>query len=149
MAACLLACNDTDTGSGKEVTDNAEKTVTRTADSLQYNQQKDSAIYFQFAKDSVSLTAKGFMRSSKEPIIGYLAVHRKAELNAQLVPLEKDMNIRFTQLILPDSTMDGPFGQQFRYKLVQKGMYKIIISANLMASGKTKGDFLVRIRVID
>lgn len=111
------------------------------------NEQKDSVIRFSFARDSSTLTAHGFIRSAKDHVTGYLAVDRKARLTASLVPETKDMNIRFTQLIMPDSTMDGPFGQQFNYDLVQKGMYKIIVSANNMADGKTKGDFLIRLAV--
>ncbi len=145
----LAACNNQDkkqaenpVASEPEKTGAGDKKI-----AAPVNEQTDSVIHFSFDRDSSSLTASGFIKSARDHITGYLPVDRKAQLTAWLIPKEKDMNIRFTQLIMPDSTMDGPFGTQFKYALQQKGMYKIIISANTMADGSTKGDFLIRLQV--
>jgi hypothetical protein len=149
---CLLAaCNNSSPVPEKtieqEPIDNTRKETTPVTDTLIANEQRDSTIIFRFERDSSSLTAKGTLHSADDHITGYLDVDRKATLSGQLIPQKNDMNIRFTQLIMPDSSMDGPFGKQLQYKLTQKGKYKIIISANNMAGGQTKGDFLVRLTV--
>jgi hypothetical protein len=145
MMALFISCNNNNTTVEKSAEPPAAKIEPSKLPPA--NEQKDSVIHFSFAPDSSTLTATGFIRSAKDHVIGYLPVDRKARLTAILVPETKSMNIRFTQLIMPDSTMDGPFGQQFNYDLKQKGVYKIIISPNNMADGKTKGDFLIRLSV--
>lgn len=42
--------------------------------------------------------------------------------------------IRFSQIIMPDGTMDGPFSTEIIYKLHQQGYYKLIVGDNLMAA---------------
>lgn len=42
--------------------------------------------------------------------------------------------IRFSQIIMPDGTMDGPFSTEITYKLQQQGYYKLIVGDNLMAA---------------
>lgn len=58
-------------------------------------------------------------------------------------------NIRFNQIIMPDSTMDGPFGREIKYDLTTNGTYSLILSESLMAGDPWEGDFHVEISLSD
>lgn len=68
-------------------------------------------------------------------------------LSAQLVPSEKDQNIRFSQIYLPDGTTDGPFGQTLTYPLKQAGLVRLRISPSQMASGPSAGTFTIKLQL--
>jgi len=149
----LVACNNPDTARQKPVVneDSAEVSVlppvTEQQDTANYNKQEGQSIQLKFQPDSTTLTATGSLKSAKDRIIAFLPADRKGQLSAILVPSDSKMNIRFSQLVMPDSTMDGPFGQKLDYKLTQRGMYRIIIAPSNMADGKTTGDFMIRLKV--
>ncbi|MCH5717319.1 hypothetical protein [Niabella hibiscisoli] len=54
-----------------------------------------------------------------------------------------DVNIRISQVIRPDGSMDGPFGQQLVYDIKQRGNYTVIINKSNMASGSQVGDVFI------
>ncbi len=56
---------------------------------------------------------------------------------------KSDANIRISQVIRPDGSMDGPFGQQLVYDIKQRGNYTIIINKSNMASGSQVGDVFI------
>ncbi len=105
----------------------------------------DSVIHLAFAPDSTSLTVEGQL-TEIAPVTCYLPADRKVRLTAQLLPGTKDLNIRFSQIIFPDGKADGPFGQELKYTLAQKGTYRLIISSNLMANGKRNGSFVLKVK---
>lgn len=48
-------------------------------------------------------------------------------------PKTSSWNLRLSQIIMPDGTMDGPFGQHTKYNLIQKWWYELIFNENMMA----------------
>lgn len=58
---------------------------------------------------------------------------------------ETPMNIRFSQIRMPDNTFDGPFGPAIEYETKQKGEYWLIFAKNNMADGEPVGKFFVKI----
>jgi len=76
-----------------------------------------------------------------------LAISSGEELFASLSSEDKNANIRISQVMLPDSTFDGPFGRDLHYKMKMPGNYKIIIGENMMAGDRWKGDFVLRVWV--
>lgn len=56
-------------------------------------------------------------------------------------------NIRFSQIIMPDGTMDGPFGREMDYELLKEGIYRISIHENMMAGDPWAGIFDVKIEL--
>lgn len=56
-------------------------------------------------------------------------------------------NIRFSQIIMPDGTMDGPFGREVEYELPKEGIYRISIHENMMAGDPWAGIFDVKIEL--
>lgn len=67
------------------------------------------------------------------------------EIKARISTKEKDFNIRFNQIKLPNGDYDGPFGRDLTYEIKNKGEVWLIIGKSNMASGNTKGNFTVSI----
>lgn len=65
-------------------------------------------------------------------------------LFVELISDDPKANIRITQIQMPDSTFDGPFGKALRYKLKQHGHYTLIFGPNMMAEGPWAGNFDVK-----
>jgi hypothetical protein len=66
-------------------------------------------------------------------------------LKAKISTNEKDFNIRFNQIKLPNGEYDGPFGREISYDIQGKGEIWLIIGKSNMASGNTKGGFSVSV----
>lgn len=66
-------------------------------------------------------------------------------LNVSIIPGKPDANLRISQVVMPDGSTDGPFGQQITFDARQKGDYVIIINKSNMASGSQVGDVLINI----
>ncbi|GAB3425424.1 hypothetical protein [Niabella aquatica] len=66
-------------------------------------------------------------------------------LNVSISPGKPGANIRISQVVMPDGSTDGPFGQQLTFDARQKGNYTIIINKSNMASGSQVGDVLISI----
>lgn len=69
------------------------------------------------------------------------------KLKAVITPREQTGNIRFNQIVLPDGSMDGPFGRTIEYDLPDNGAYKLILGESLMAGDPWSGDFDVSIQL--
>lgn len=54
-------------------------------------------------------------------------------------------NLRWSQVIMPDGTMDGPFGQDTRYDLTQFGGYELIFNENNMSGDPWTGKATITI----
>lgn len=96
---------------------------------------------------SDTLIMKLKMDSATDHLTIPLAITSGNELFAALSSDDKDANIRISQVGLPDSTFDGPFGRDLNYKLKSPGNYKIIIGENMMAGDRWKGDFVLKVWV--
>lgn len=69
----------------------------------------------------------------------------KSDIKAAISTKEKDFNIRFNQIKLPNGDYDGPFGREITYDVKGKGEVWLIIGKSNMASGNTKGSFTVSV----
>lgn len=155
IAFTMNACNDTPkvkedmkiagTDSMTQIADpfnNPKQT-----DSVPQNIQIDSVIHLSFARDSSSVAVKGHLDKRGEPVICFLPVVQGKKLTASVVPENKKATIRFSHIYLPDGKSDGPFGPTLKYKLEQKGVYKIYIGPNMMAGDPASTDFILNVRV--
>ncbi len=68
-----------------------------------------------------------------------------SQIKARISTKEKDFNIRFNQIKLPNGDYDGPFSRDLTYDIKEKGEVWLIIGKSNMASGNTKGNFNVSI----
>lgn len=66
-------------------------------------------------------------------------------IKAKISTKEKDFNIRFNQIKLPNGNYDGPFGREITYEIPERGEVWLIIGKSNMASGNSKGHFTVSI----
>lgn len=69
----------------------------------------------------------------------------QSNIKARISTKEKDFNIRFNQIKLPNGDYDGPFGRDISYEIPGKGEVWLIIGKSNMASGNTKGHFTVSV----
>lgn len=105
-----------------------EGQIIRTADASQL----PFTVGEQFTKDNQELILK-------------ITNYNKADLKAAISTKEKDFNIRFNQIKLPNGEYDGPFGREIFYQIAGKGEVWLIIGKSNMASGNTKGSFSVSV----
>lgn len=70
---------------------------------------------------------------------------KKVTIDIVLPTTDTWANLRLSQIIMPDGTMDGPFGLQTEYDLNQNGWYELIISESLMAWDPWTGDVQVTV----
>ncbi|HAO09477.1 MAG TPA: hypothetical protein DCQ50_21395 [Chryseobacterium sp.] len=102
--------------------------ITRTVDAAQF----PLALGEEFTKDGQEFTLK---------IINF----DQSKIKAKISTNEKDFNIRFNQIKLPNGDYDGPFGREITYDVKDKGEVWLIIGKSNMASGNTKGSFTVSV----
>jgi len=69
----------------------------------------------------------------------------QSKVNAKISTRQKDFNIRFNQIRLPNGDYDGPFGRDLTYDIKSKGEVWLIIGKDQMAEGDVKGDFTVSV----
>ena len=70
----------------------------------------------------------------------------KDKISAKITTDQKDFNIRFNQIKLPNGDMDGPFSRELDYQVKGKGEIWLIIGKSNMASGNTEGSFTVTVQ---
>ncbi|WP_426275940.1 hypothetical protein ACN9MN_14215 [Chryseobacterium sp. S-02] len=80
-----------------------------------------------------------------DKLILKISNYSKPQLKAKILTNEKDFNIRFNQIKLPDGNLDGPFGRELTYDIPGKGEVWLIIGKNNMADGKITGAFSVKV----
>ncbi|GAB3015943.1 hypothetical protein GCM10027051_20040 [Niabella terrae] len=64
-------------------------------------------------------------------------------IHISIEPTQPHTNIRISQILMPDNSTDGPFGQELDYEIRQRGDYTFIISRSNMASGSPEGDLYI------
>ncbi|WP_294298257.1 hypothetical protein [uncultured Chryseobacterium sp.] len=69
----------------------------------------------------------------------------QSTLKAKISTDVKDFNIRFNQIRLPNGDYDGPFGREITYDVKEKGEVWLIVGKSNMASGTTKGSFIISV----
>ncbi|MBB6371907.1 hypothetical protein [Chryseobacterium shigense] len=85
-----------------------------------------------------------FTKDGQELILK-LTNYNKPEIKARISTNEKDFNIRFNQIRLPNGEYDGPFSREISYDIKESGEVWLIIGKSNMASGNTKGGFNVSV----
>ncbi|UKB84580.1 hypothetical protein LF887_02690 [Chryseobacterium sp. MEBOG06] len=84
-------------------------------------------------------------KSDGQELILKLTHYDKPSIKAKISTNEKDFNIRFNQIKLPNGDYDGPFSRDITYETPGKGEVWLIIGKSNMASGNTKGHFTVSV----
>lgn len=87
---------------------------------------------------------EAFTKDDQELVLK-LTHYEQPNIKAKISTKEKDFNIRFNQIKLPNGDYDGPFGREIAYETPGKGEVWLIIGKSNMASGNTKGNFTVTV----
>ncbi|WP_426477097.1 hypothetical protein ACP3T3_17730 [Chryseobacterium sp. CBSDS_008] len=85
-----------------------------------------------------------FTKEGQELVLK-LTHYDRPDIKAKISTKEKDFNIRFNQIKVPNGDYDGPFGREITYDTPGKGEVWLIIGKSNMASGNTKGSFTVTV----
>lgn len=93
-------------------------------------------------KDTLVLKLK--MDSANQHVTVPINISGGDTLFAIVTSKDKKANIRISQVGLPNSTFDGPFGRKIGYKIKDSGDYKIIVGEDMMAGNRWNGDFTLR-----
>lgn len=95
--------------------------------------------------DQLPFTVGETISKDNQEFILKITNFNKSTLKAKITKKEKDFNIRFNQIRLPNGDYDGPFGTELTYDVKGKGEVWLIIGKSNMASGNTKGNFTVSV----
>lgn len=96
--------------------------------------------------DMIPLTISDEFTTEKQKFILKIKNFTGKKIMGTVNATDKDMNIRFNQIKLPNGELDGPFGREINYDVKQNGEIWLIIGKSLMASGKSTGKFTITLK---
>ena len=96
--------------------------------------------------DMIPLTISEEFTSSNQKYFLKIKNFTAKKISGNIKPDNMAMNIRFSQIKLPNGNFDGPFTQDISYEVKEKGEIWLIIGKSNMASGEAKGKFKVTIK---
>jgi hypothetical protein len=114
-------------------------------DDKQENKQIGDTIYMKFSNKKGFFTAEGSLDSIHSKVYVRFKNENAGELNARIIPTTGKGNIRFNQIIFPDTSSDGPFGMDLKIQLTQKGNHVLVIGHSLMADNPYFGKFEIQL----
>ena len=74
---------------------------------------------------------------------------KSMEVAIEFPETQSGTNLRLSQIVMPDGTMDGPFGMHVGYNLDQFGGYTLIFSENQMAGDRWSGNATITVTLRD
>lgn len=135
--SALLKNNDSVINETPATPENSRKGAVR--------EEKDGQIIRTMDTPGQSFTLSEEFTKDNQELVMKLRNFEKSKLKATITTNQKDFNIRFNQIRLPNGDYDGPFGREITYKIPEKGEVWLIIGKSNMASGNTKGKFTVSV----
>lgn len=135
----LLACNQNQNTSKQTMS-----TPSKSDSLLKEAVTKKDSLSKVLSVHTDTLILKLKMDSANQHVTVPITISSGKDLFATLSSSDKNANIRISQIGLPDSTFDGPFGRQLDYKLKSPGNYKIIIGEDMMAGDRWTGEFVLK-----
>lgn len=109
------------------------------------NKQVGDTIIMNFKNQQGFYIADGSIDSIHSRVYIKFKNEESSELNASIILGTAKGNIRFSQIIFPDKTSDGPFGMDLKMELKQKGNHIIVIGHSQMADNPFYGKFKVQL----
>lgn len=119
---------------------NSESSV----DSISQNNIRNSVTITILKPGSDTLIESSYVDGAKKQKIISVMIVSGHQLFATIYKKNKNSNIRINQIEMPDSTLDGPFGDSMHYQVKMPGVYKFRIGPDLMADGNRAGDFILK-----
>ncbi|KQR93738.1 hypothetical protein ASG01_07700 [Chryseobacterium sp. Leaf180] len=113
---------------------------------IQMESQSGRVIMRMEKATSMPLTIKETFDKNHDKLIIKISDFTKDKISARITTDQRDFNIRFNQIKLPNGEMNGPFSRELDYQVKGKGELWLIIGKSNMADGKTEGDFTVTVQ---
>lgn len=107
--------------------------------------EKDGQIIRTAEASQLPFSFEDTFTKDNQGLILKITNYNRDNIKAIISTEEKDFNIRFNQIKLPDGEYDGPFGREIDYEIKAKGEVWLIIGKSNMASGNTQGNFKVNV----
>lgn len=109
--------------------------------SKEENRQIGDTIFMNFRNEKGFFIGEGSLDSIHSKVYVKFKNENTGELKAKIIPTTGKGNIRFNQIIFPDTTSDGPFGMDLKIPIRQKGNYILVVGHSLMADNPYFGKF--------
>ncbi|MEO6546684.1 MAG: hypothetical protein ABIN94_01745 [Ferruginibacter sp.] len=90
---------------------------------------------------------KGFTKANGHQPKYTLPVWQGDVVTAIVKPVQKNGNVRISQVQKPGGTFNGPYGDSLRYVVESGGNLHFIIGQNQMAGDPYTGNFILQIKV--
>lgn len=151
VSLLIFSCNQKPEADDKPIPVNMTDTIVTEKEKekpKEENQQLGDTISLTFKDDKGSYIAEGVIDSLHPRVYIKFTNENAGNLKASVKPLGVG-NIRFNQIIFPDKTSDGPFGQDVEQPLSQTGVHSLVIGHSLMADNPYNGRFMVRVQLAE
>jgi hypothetical protein len=143
----IFSCNQK--SDDKVIPVNMTDTIVTEQDKVkEINKQVGDTIKLLYKNEKGSYIAEGSIDSIHPRIYVKFTNDDIGSVKATLKPVGLG-NIRFNQIIFPDETGDGPFGQDLEHQLNQTGEHTLIIGHSLMAENPYQGKFKVELQLTE
>lgn len=144
MLPIFYSCKENNQATQKDNTNVIQKS--NTAKTLV--DTKDSVIYVKIdARELPKTITLSILHNYQKVNIEIAEIHGH-KIQGSIEVKEKNRNIRFNQIKMPDGSTDGPFGQNISYTTRQKGNYTLIIGKDNMADGTFEGKATVSLSLL-
>lgn len=124
-------------------------TLAETTKSVETNTKEGDTILLKSKDKNGLFSAEGSFDSIHTKLYLQFENDKISNLKAKITPTSGKGNIRFNQIIYPDNTMDGPYGNTISLELKQTGIYTLVIGRSLMADAPFMGGFKVEVEVTE
>ncbi len=152
ISVAFLAFSCSPRENGKTVPGNSIDIIARAKpidEDKHINDQRLDTITMAMEDENGIYSALGIIDSLHPRIYVKFSNEDTGNLYAVITPLKGDGNIRFSQILFPDKTADGPFGKDVALVLRQTGQHTLIIGHSLMAENPYSGKFKIDLQVAE
>lgn len=87
------------------------------------------------------------LKLARQKMVFEFDVGTATYFDLKVIPADSLANLRITQIFDADGNADGPFGQEIKYPVNKKGIYKVLVSESLMNGESYSGRFLFEVKL--
>jgi hypothetical protein len=150
LSLSIFICSCRQKENKNPVSNTSEDTVSSSDESVsiqetEKNEQIEDTLYMKHRNKEGLFVAESALDSIHSKIYVKFDNEKKGKLTATLLPTTGKGNIRFSQIIYPDATANGPFGKDLEVDLKQKGTYILVVGHSLMADNPFWGSFKIQL----
>lgn len=128
-----------------KISDSLDKDNKVTTNSIQNKDSKSGTIVKVVDGEHLPFTLDTEFTDKENHLIIKILKYNNPQLRASIITEQKDFNVQFNQIKLPNGELDGPFSKEINYKMPKKGEVWLMIGINKRADGPAIGKFSVRV----